>query len=321
MEIGSFLELQLPKGREWYKGDKDIARLNSGRMGIWHAFRVTGCRCIWLPIYQCDSIRETFKKKGVEMRFYHQDQYFNPIDLEASDNEAVLLVNYYGIMSSSRMAELARPYKHPIIDCAQAFFCEPIDNALMVYSCRKFVGAPDGAYVVGKGADQFIGDYPQCFSSDTAAFLLKRIEYGCEGKGYESRSLNEHRIDAEDCMMMSKLTRTLMDAENYEYNRQKRKDNFAYAHELFGRFNRIDPTMYMDDETIPMVYPLLVEEVSLLKRLQDAKHFQGNWWSYICDEQPEDSFEFWMSRYIIPITIDQRYGRKELEYIAKVING
>lgn len=33
MEIGSFLELQLPKGREWYKSDKDIARLNTGRMG------------------------------------------------------------------------------------------------------------------------------------------------------------------------------------------------------------------------------------------------------------------------------------------------
>ena len=319
MEIGSFIELQLPKGRELYKGEMDIARLNTGRMGIWHAFRVTGCKRIWIPIYQCDSIRETFEKMGVEMRFYHQDIRFNPTDINATDDDAVLLVNYFGIMSNLRMAELAKPYKHPIIDCAQAFFCKPVENALTVYSCRKFVGAPDGAYVIGKDAHKYVEEYSQCYSSDTAAFLFKRIEYGCEGKGYEARGLNEHRIDAEDCMKMSKLTRTLMDAEDYAYNQLKRKENFTYAHQLFGGINKINPTIYMDDETIPMVYPLVVEDDKLLPRLQSAKHFQGHWWSYICNEQPEDCFEHWISRYVIPITIDQRYGKEELDYLANII--
>ena len=189
----------------------------------------------------------------------------------------------------------------------------------MVYSCRKFVGAPDGAYVIGKDAHKFADEYPQCYSSDTAAFLLKRIEYGCEGKGYEARSINENRIDAEDCMKMSKLTRTLMDAEDYSQNIRKRKENFAYAHKLLGGINKIDPTMYMDDETVPMVYPLVVEENECIQRLFKAKHFQGHWWSYICEEQPEDSFEYWISRYVIPITIDQRYGREEIDYLVKVI--
>ena len=156
MEIGSFIELQLPKGREWYRGEIDIAQLNSGRMGIWHAFRVTGCKRIWIPIYQCDSIRDTFKNKGIELCFYHQDSNFNPTDIVAEDDDAVLLVNYYGIMSSQRMTELAKPYSHPIIDCSQAFFCEPVDGALTVYSCRKFVGVPDGAYVIGRNAHFYL---------------------------------------------------------------------------------------------------------------------------------------------------------------------
>lgn len=319
MEIGSFLELQLPKGRERYNQETDIARLNTGRMGIWHAYRVTGCKCIWIPIYQCDSIRDTFEKKGVAMKFYHIDKNWNPTDLNPTDDEAVLIANYYGIMSSSRMAELASKYKNVIVDCAQAFFCKPVEGALMVYSCRKFVGAPDGAYVVGKDAHKYVEEYPQCYSSDTAAFLLKRIEYGCEGKGYEARSINEHRIDAEDCMKMSKLTRTLMDAEDYDYNIRKRKENFAYAHQLLGGINKIDPTMYMDDETVPMVYPLVVEEDECIQRLFKAKHFQGHWWSYICEEQPEDSFEHWISRYVIPVTIDQRYGKEEIDYLVNVI--
>lgn len=319
MEIGSFLELQLPKGRELYSMEKDIARLNTGRMAIWHAFRITGCTRIWIPIYQCDSIRGTFDQKGVEVCFYYQDSQFNPIDIDARENDAVLLVNYYGIMSNSRMEDLAQKYKHPIIDCAQAFFCKPIENALMVYSCRKFIGVPDGAYVVGKNAHLNIDDYPQCYSSDTAIFLLMRIEYGCEGKGYEARGINESRIDSEDCMKMSKLTRVLLDAEDYEYNKRKRKENFATAHALLGGINKIDPTCYYDEETIPMVYPLVVEDDSLIQRLFAAKHFQGHWWSYICEEQPEDTFEHWLSRYVIPITIDQRYGIEELNYLAKII--
>ena len=321
MEIGSFLELQLPKGREFYNQEADIARLNTGRMGIWHAFRVTGCKRIWIPIYQCDSIRDTFEKKEVEICFYHQDKEWNPLDIDAREDDAVLLVNYFGIMSNERMVELAKSYKHVIVDCAQAFFCSPVVEALTVYSCRKFVGVPDGAYVVGKNAHKFVEEYPQCYSSDTAIFLFKRIEYGCEGKGYEARCLNEHRIDTEDCMVMSKLTRALMDAEDYSYNRQKRIKNFAYVHQLLEGINQINPTRYMDEETVPMVYPLVVEDDGLIQKLFAAKHFQGHWWSYICEEQPKDSFEHWMSRYVIPITIDQRYGKKEMDYLINVIKG
>ncbi len=319
MEIGSFIELQLPKGLEYYNQKKNIARLNTGRMGIWHAFRVTSAKRIWIPIYQCDSIRKTFEQKGVEMKFYHQDKNFNPTDLNAEDNDAVLLVNYYGIMSQERMRILSQNYKHAIIDNCQAFFCSPLENALNVYSCRKFIGVPDGAYVIGKDAHLYVDEYEQCYSSDTAAFLLMRIEYGCEGKGYEARGINENRIDSEGCMKMSKLTRSIMDGTDYDLIKSKRLENFSIAHHLLADINKIAPTSYLDQDTIPMAYPLVVEDDELIKQLFAAKHFQGHWWSYICDEQPEESFEHWISRYVIPITIDQRYGKEELEYLNLII--
>lgn len=319
MEIGSFIELQLPKGLEYYNQTLDIARLNTGRFAIWHAFRVSGAKSIWIPYYQCDSVRETLLNHGVEVKYYHTDHNWNPTDLCASDNESVLFVNYYGIMSHERMKYLASLSKHPIIDNCQGFFCSPIENALNIYSCRKFVGVPDGSYVIGKGAGQFVDEYPQCYSSDTAAFLLMRIEYGCEGKGYEARSINEHRIDTEKCMKMSKLTRTILDGTDYDFIKQKRRENFDYMHNLLKDVNKINPMQYYDSETIPMVYPLVVEDDELIQRLFKAKHFQGHWWSYICNEQPRESFEYWISRYVIPITIDQRYGKRELDYLADVI--
>ena len=319
MEIGSFIELQLPTEREFYNQQLDIARLNTGRAAIWHAFRCTGCRSIWIPIYQCDTVRDTLLRHGVEIKYYHIDKLFNPIDLKPKDDEAVLFANYFGVMSHKRMCELSSVCLHPIIDNCQGFFNEPIENAMNIYSCRKFVGVPDGAYVIGKGAHRFIDEYPQGYSSDTAAFLLMRIEYGCEGKGYEARSINEHRIDTEPIMKMSKLTHTILDGTDYEYIKDKRRQNFDIAHSLLSDVNQINPLLYYDDSTIPMVYPLVIEDDNLIQRLFAAKHFQGHWWSYICEEQPKDCFESWISKYVIPITIDQRYGREELEYITNII--
>lgn len=320
MEIGSFIDLQLPKGLEYYNKTENIARLNTGRQAIWHALRITGCKTIWLPIYQCDSIRDTLIEKDVKIIYYKIDEAWNPIDLFPKSNEAVLLVNYYGIMSHDRMDTLSRKYKNVIIDNCQAFFCQPVENAMNVYSCRKFVGVPDGAYVIGKNAQKFTGEYVQGFSSDTSIFLLMRMEYGCEGKAYEARSINEHRIDNEGIRRMSKLTHSILDATDYDIIRNKRRENFEIASGLFAGINKINPHKYYDSSTVPMVYPLVVEDVGLIERLFQAKHFQGHWWSYICDEQPNNTFEHWLSKYMIPITIDQRYGLSELEYLNKVIS-
>ena len=296
-----------------------MARLNTGRSAIWHAFRVTGCKAIWVPYYQCDSIRETMLTYGVEVKYYHIDRNWEPTDLQPTDDEAALLVNYYGVMSHKRMVELAQLTKHPIIDNCQAFFCSPVEGALNVYSCRKFIGVPDGAYVVGKDACFYMDEYPQCYSSDTAVFLLMRIEYGCEGKGYEARSVNEERIEHESVMKMSKLTRTILDGTDYNEIRRIRRENFAYIHEQLKDINLIDPLQYYDDETIPMVYPFVVEEDGCIQCLFAAKHFQGRWWGYVPKEHPVDSFEYWIASNIIPLTIDQRYGKEEMDYLSSVI--
>lgn len=323
MEIGSFIELQMPKGGEFYApgrfGDMKIARLNSGRAAIWHAFRVTCCDVIWLPYYQCDTVREFLRRKGARIKYYHIDSAFNPVELKPAGNEAVLLVNYYGIMSYDRMRLLSQNYDNVIIDNSQAFFSSPVEGCQNVYSARKFIGVSDGAYVVGRDADRFSDEYPQGFSSDTSLFLLQRIEYGCEGKAYESRKANEQRIDSEDIMRMSALTHYILDGTEYESIKMKRRENFETASTYFGKINKISPYMHYDDSCVPMIYPLVVEDDALLERLLGAKHFQGHWWSYLEDELDKESFEYWLSRFIVPITIDQRYGKPELDYLQNII--
>ena len=317
-EIGSFIELEIPKGQELYKGD-DVVRLNTGRAAIWHAFRLTGAKSIWLPYYQCETVREFLMRKNCQIKYYHIDKSFNPIDIHQELDDAVLLVNYYGIMSHDRMENLSATYHNVIIDNSQAFFCSPVEGAYNVYSARKFVGVADGSYVVGKSATCFYDEYEQGYSSDTAAFLFKRIEYGCAGKGYEARQINESRIDAEDILKMSPLTQRILDGADYKHNQSKRRDNFIYAHSLLKGINCIDPYVYFDETAVPMVYPLVVENEMLLSALLAAGHFQGHWWKYITEELPNNTFEHWLSRYIIPITIDQRYDKEDIDYLYSVI--
>lgn len=323
MEIGSFIELQLPRGCEYYLGNKygdmDIVRLNSGRCAIYHACKALDCNTVWLPHYQCGTVRSYLAKKGISVKYYHINSCFDPIDIEQQDNECVVIVNYFGIMSFARMSALAARYKNVIVDNSQAFFAKPVEGCMNVYSARKFVGVPDGAYVIGNRANTGVEVYEKGFSSDTALFLLSRIEYGCEGKTYSLRTENENRIDEEDICKMSKLTHSILDGTDYDSVISKRKDNFRDVKLVLDDINKLNTDIYFANDCVPMVYPLVVEDEKLLSFLLEKKHFQGRWWRYILNEVPETCFEHYLSKYMVPVTIDQRYGKTELNELCNII--
>lgn len=319
MEIGSFIEMSFQKGREWYSAQHNIARLNTGRAAIFHAVRILKCNTIYIPLYQCDTVEKFLLQKGIRVKKYFQDSDFTPLLEDIERDACILLVNYFGVMSTKRMKELSNKYQNVIIDNSQAFFSAPISCAMNIYSARKFVGVPDGAYVIGKNADRYYEEYEQGYSSDTSIYLLQRIEYGCEGKTYQNKILNEERINTEDIKKMSLLTRAILDGTDYDNIIIKRKKNFEIAHKLFNDVNEINPYQYYDESCVPMVYPLYIEDETLLPKLLNAKHFQGRWWNYILSIAEEGSFEHRMSKYMIPITIDQRYGEKELNYIRGIL--
>ena len=68
---------------------------------------------------------------------------------------------------------LIEGYKNVIIDNAQSLFAKPINGVYNVYSPRKFVGVPDGCYVVGPDAVRFSDEYDQDLSSETAGSYYK----------------------------------------------------------------------------------------------------------------------------------------------------
>ncbi len=317
-EMGSFIELEYPSGREYYNGENTV-RLNSGRAAIYHAVKSYGCRTVYLPFYQCETVKNFLESKNIEIKYYRLDENLVPQLDPNTDDSAVVIVNYFGLYGTLNKREVSRRYKNVIIDNSQAFFADPVEGCLNIYSARKFFGVPDGAYVIGT---PYLFDktmYADDFSSDTALFLLQRIEYGCEGKAYASRTQNEARIDKADIMNMSCLTRRLLDGIDYEAVKRKRTENFKLAELMLKKYNQMELTQFYDDTCVPMVYPLMLEKENLLDYLLSHKHFQGRWWKYLLSVMPCDAIEYRLSKYMIPITIDQRYGEAQIKELCSLI--
>jgi hypothetical protein len=317
MEIGSFIELELRDTGEFFQPDPDIARLNTGRGGICFTIQQMNISRIHLPYYLCPTVKSFLLKKGIEVLPYHITDNFDPILSFNDKSTAVLLVNYFGIFSEKKITELKTRFQNVIVDNCPAFYCPPVKECYNVYSARKFFGVPDGCYVVGPAASDGIKKYNQDSSSDTSAFLLKRIEKGCSAV-YPERMENEKRLDQSDILQMSDLTRRILSSVDYEYVKTKRRGNFDYAHKLFKKHNLLDPEKYMDQSCVPLVYPLLVEDEDLVNRMKDNKVYTGRWWTSVLNDVPEGKFEAFLSRFMVPIPIDQRYGKEEIEYMFRI---
>jgi len=276
MEIGSFIELDIPNTGEYYQDEDDIARLNTARAGIYHALSVMCLKTIYLPYYLCPTVKDFLYKKGITIYFYRLNKQFEPLLSQAEEEAAVLLSNYFGIFSSDRIKEVSKRFKHVIVDNSQSFFTPQIDGAYDVYSPRKFFGVPDGSYLLGPNASVGIAKYDKDSSSDTSAFLLKRIEKGCSAV-YAERMENENRLDKSDILRMSDLSRRILQSIDYKHIIRRRLENFKHANSLFKEYNLLYPEKFMDQECVPMVYPLLIEDEGLVDKLKHEEIYTGRW--------------------------------------------
>lgn len=319
-EYGSFFELDLRKGNEFYK-DAPIKRLNTARCGIYYVLRLLGLNRIILPYYLCPSVRDYLLTKNVDISYSDIGEDFLPVLSDTiGGGTAVLIVNYFGLIPRGKISALISAYPNVIVDHSQAFYKQPFEKAYTVYSPRKFFGVPDGCYVIGENAGREDFRIPLDHSSETSLFLLKRIEKGCE-ETYLDRMKNEARLDGRDMADMSVLTRALLNSIDYETIRKKRVDNFLYAHSLFSGLNQLDlnPFFPLETDTVPMIYPLVIGDEKILPYLQRNKVFVGRWWSHVTGLKAENCLETRLSKYMLPLPVDQRMEREDIDRLYRLI--
>ena len=236
-EFGGYLPLELPHGQELYTG-AGVLRLNCGRNAVVAALRDAGAKKVYLPYYNCNTVYDAVTRAGFAVERYPLDARRLPVCPALGDGEWLLYVNYFGIASDDLLAEVKRRWPRVIFDNTQAFFSAPRMDAdsYNVYSCRKFVGVPDGAYLVHTGLTD--GIYPADTSWQHAAFLFRCIDESVNS-AYGDSLDNESRFDGE-IRGMSPSTRRILASVEYDALRLRRRANYEALHAALAPHNALD---------------------------------------------------------------------------------
>lgn len=328
-EYGGYLPLELEKRQEYYVTTDyyEVRRYNSGRAAIYQAVVDSGATRVWLPVYLCDTVLNFLARKNVRVELYNIDKSFLPSVAEVDnrihfcDGDIVVWTTYYGINTKESVHTVLKRYPNLIIDNTQSFFLPPQEGAYNIYSCRKFFGVPDGSYLIKGKFHKEDKKLSASNSEGTCRYLIDSIETSTNGAYRESID-NESRITAEDVMAMSKFTSRVMESVDYEKNIKIRLENYKVYAELLGNINELNSSDSINIEApnyAPMVYPLLLKNNELRRKLVSNSIYVPQWWKKVQEDDLSNQWERYISEYLLPLPIDQRYDKEDMKYIANFI--
>lgn len=310
--IGGYFSLELPKGESYHP---NAIALNTGRNCFEYILRCKGYRKVYIPYFTCGVVLEPFQKLGVVYEYYHIDQRFEIADtVVLNGDEALLYTNYFGL-KQAYVKQLAKRYgKQLIIDNTQAFYAKPVEGIDTFYTCRKYFGVPDGAYLYTDAKAVF--DLEKDVSYDRMSFLLKRLDLGAEA-GYADFREQSEKLVGQPIKRMSNLTAEMMRGIDYREVASRRRENFKYLKEHLGATNQLQ--LPLVDDTVPMVYPYLTDDKTLKQRLISEKIFVATYWPNVFEWCKPEDLEYELAKKVVFIPIDQRYGQEEMQFIIKSI--
>lgn len=326
--IGGYFSLETRQGHAFHT---DALALNTASNALLLLLRARRYSRVWLPYYTCDAVLRPLQQSGTPYAFYHIDERLElATPLTLSDDEALLYVNYFGL-KDGYIASLAQAYSRVIIDNSQAFYSLP-DHRIFAqcdvcYSCRKFFGVADGAYLVSdalpKGATAVTGlEHDE--SAERMTHLLRRIDKSAQ-EGYADFQLTEETLRQQEPRQMSRLTETILAGVDYDDVAQRRRRNFAYLHQELQAHNRLTPVIEAATDAVPMVYPLWTADGEGLRRhLITHQVFCAQYWPNVLEWQASgvlqpSNLESIVTRQLVALPIDQRYDSADMRYIISLI--
>ena len=303
--------LQLPEGQPYYP---DLIKLNTARNSLEYILITHGYTTIYLPYFTCEVLLEPIKRLQLYYHFYKIDAHMDPIiDFEVDDHSCMLYTNYFGVKTDTVHA-LSRTQKNLIIDNAQAFYAAPIPGIDTFYSCRKFFGVPDGAYLYTTSPRRL--KLSKDTSVDRMSHLIKAADINVEA-GYADYVRNNDVLIDNEVKEMSDLTQKLLAAVDYEHCAAKRRENFGFLHEHFQDHN-LFKFNYNPLDT-PMVYPLLLNNDNLKAQLIERKIFVATYWPNVFEWTLPDALEYHFAQHMISLPVDQRYDVEDMQYLVDTI--
>lgn len=306
-EIGGYLELETFSGEEYYP---NAVGVNSARNALLYILKARKISKLNIPFFLCDAVSSVLEREGIPFSRYHVGADFLPDPAFHPEEDSVTyLVNYYGTLSNERILELQCRYGSVIVDNVQAFFQHPADGVDTVYSCRKFFGVPDGGYAVTSARLECpLAEEP---AMQRMEHLLGRFETGGAGDYYTAFQRSESLHDDAPLRAMSRITRNLLRAVDYDRVRARREENCMMLSDLLQHANPLSYSVPVG----PYAYPFYAEHgPEIRKKLAREGIFIPTLWPNVLEIGNET--ERRLAENILPLPCDQRYGAEQMHRLA-----
>lgn len=314
-EYGGYLPLEIKRGREYYQlPDQDIRYYNCGKTAIYAACKEFQASEIYVPYYICQSVVDTIEETGMKVLRYYVNQRLQP-DCVFPKNAVIYFVNYFGL-KNELMHTLAAQYETVIIDNTQAFFCPPVmrEGISNIYSCRKFVGVPDGGYLIEKNCKA--KQLPFGSSWSHYSFICKSRELGTNA-AYQQSLENESRLDRKEGMSI--LTKDFLGGVDYENIMETRIKNYRKLDNILTEKNRLRLPL---NGGVPYAYPYWAQRGHgeyIRSKLLERRIYTPTLWRECITACPQETLEHQWSKDLISIPVDQRYREDDMCYLAETI--
>lgn len=310
--IGGYFSLELPFREEYHK---DAIRLNTGRNCLEYILLARGYNKVYVPYYTCEAVMEPINKLGISYEYYHIN-----INLEIRErftlkaDEALLYTNYFGLKQRYVEHLAEKLGNRLIVDNTQAFYAKHIQGIDTLYTCRKFFGVADGAYLY---TDKLLDEvFEQDESYKRMTHLLKRIDLSAE-EGFMDFRKEDDGLGRQPIRKMSKLTQRIMQSIDYEAAAKKRRENYQMLHEVLGEKNNL--VLPLGEDIIPMVYPFLSPVKNLREKLIENKVFVARYWPNVLEWCQPNDWEYQLAENLVCLPIDQRYDDKDMLSILDLV--
>lgn len=312
-EIGGYLELERFRGRPYHEG---ALALNCARGCFSYLIELRSIERIWVPDFMCGSVPALFRRDGVEVLTYRigADALPDYGSLEVAGGEWMLLADYYGQLRGEDVAmALEASDGCLIVDETQGFFRSPWKGADVVYTCRKWFGVADGAYLATSDGSKLPRELPRDESHERMGFVLGRFERPAP-EFFTEASRNNEVFACEPAKQMSALTENILGAIDYPEAKRRRDDNWSVLDTALSGVNRLAPRK----PDGAFMYPLMLEGAQEVRRALVAERvYVPCLWPDVSGAPGESAR--CLAEGILPLPVDQRYGSEDMKRILEVL--
>ena len=307
-EYGGYIEFEYFHGREYHEG---AYRFQTARHALRYILREKGIREIYLPEYLCPVIVEACKQEGVCVRYYPVGRDLSIYDDRVPEDAWIYVINYYGQLGNEEIKTFHKRHPHMLVDNVQAFFQKPVEDIDTIYTCRKFFGVPDGAYLYTDVSTESYDNLCRDDSMQRLKYLVGRMEFDATTFYGEFSRVSEE-FSNEPIRRMSIFTENMMRGIDYDAVLNKRTENFQFLHSHLAKYNKFSLKYFVGG----YMYPLHVSNgEDIRKKLVKQKIYVPVLWPGL--GKSEDDEVYRLAHEIVPLPIDQRYDILDMEFLVR----